>query len=78
MTGVRIVVLSQRITCAGAERTFEGIVDVLGERSVYFEGSNGENVVYKDLPTSLEGELIAKRLELVESLSNVDDEIGEL
>ena len=51
---------------------------MLGERSVYFEGENGENVVYKDLPTSLEGELITKRRELVESLSNVDEEIGEM
>ena len=63
---------------AGAERTFEGIVDVMGERSVYFEGQNGENVVYKSVPTALEGELIKKKLELVESLSNVDEEIGEM
>jgi len=62
----------------GAERSFEGLVDVLGERSVYYEGDYGENVVYRDLPTSLEGQLIAKRLDLIESLSNVDEEIGEL
>ena len=50
----------------------------MGERSVYFEGQNGENVVYKSVPTALEGELIKKKLELVESLSNVDEEIGEM
>lgn len=62
----------------GAERTFEGVVDVLGERSVYFEGENGEKVVYRSVPVALEGELIQKKLELVESLSNVDEEIGEM
>ena len=61
----------------GKERDFEGIVDVLGARCVYFEGAAGENVVYKDLPTSMEGEIIERRNELIECLSNVDEELGE-
>ena len=68
------------ITCgnsAGAHREFEGVVDILGERAVYFEGPNGEDVVYRDVPTPLEGQIIGRRTELIECLSNVDEELGE-
>ena len=44
---------------------------------MYFEGASGEEVVYRDIPTPLEGQISGKRTELIESLSNVDEELGE-
>ena len=34
----------------GAEDTFEGIIDLIKMKAVYFEGTKGENVIYKDIP----------------------------
>ena len=68
---------SKGVSFSGVEKTFEGIVDILGERCIHFEGKSGDEVVYRDLPTKWEGELITRRMDLVESLSNVDEEIGE-
>ena len=31
----------------GAEDTFEGIIDLIKMKAVYFEGAKGENVIYK-------------------------------
>ena len=34
----------------GAEDTFEGVIDLIKMKAVYFEGDKGEIVVYKDIP----------------------------
>ena len=34
----------------GAEDTFEGIIDLIKMKAVYFEGAKGENVIYKEIP----------------------------
>ena len=62
---------------AGIEKDFNAVVDILGERVVSFEGDSGEILKYHDVPTAFEGDLITRRTELIECLSNVDDEIGE-
>lgn len=62
----------------GAEKDFEAVIDVLEGKAVYFEGYGGENMVEKSFPVRYEEELIKRRQEIVECLSNVDEEIGEM
>lgn len=62
----------------GAEREFEAVIDVLEGKALYFEGYGGETMVEKSFPVSYEEEVIKRRQDLVECLSNVDEEVGEL
>ena len=62
----------------GAEGDFEGIVDVVGMRAIYFDGRAGETVRYEDeIPEAVRARAEAARAELVERLADVDEEIGE-
>jgi len=73
-----------RINCAavqlpiGLEDKHEGVVDLVREEAVYFEGPKGETVTCKPLPDGLVGPAAAARQALVECIAEVDDEIGEL
>ena len=62
----------------GLEDGFAGVVDLLKMKAVYFEGNNGEIVVEKDIPDELIEEATFRRLQLVETLADFDDEIAEL
>jgi elongation factor G len=62
----------------GLESNFRGLVDVVNERAVYFEGAYGENIVYKDIPSEMRAEACDARFELVEYLANADETLGEM
>ncbi|KAJ2360345.1 Elongation factor G, mitochondrial, partial [Coemansia sp. RSA 2607] len=62
----------------GAEDAFEGVVDVLKQKAVYYKGARGEDIVYADIPSHLTETVHAAREELIATLAEVDDEIGEL
>jgi elongation factor G len=61
----------------GLEDNFEGIVDLLKMKAIYYEGEMGENVVEKDIPDYLLEEAKSRRIEIVEVLSDFDDNIAE-
>lgn len=61
----------------GLEDNFEGVVDLLKMKAVYYEGVMGEKVVEKDIPSSLLEEAKTRRLEIVEILADFDDDIAE-
>lgn len=62
----------------GLEGDLKGVVDIIRGKGYRFEGANGEQVVEMNTPGSL-SELIAnKRRELIASVANVDDQLGEL
>mgnify|MGYP006287494303 CR=1 FL=1 len=61
----------------GLEDNFEGVVDLLKMKAVYYDGIMGEKVVEKDIPASLLEEAKTRRLEIVEILADFDDEIAE-
>ncbi len=61
----------------GLEDNFSGVVDLLKMKAIYFEGDMGEKVVEKDIPASLMEEAATRRLEIVETLSDFDDNIAE-
>lgn len=62
----------------GLESVHEGVIDLIEQRSIKFEGEKGENVVYGEIPADMKELVEEKRLELIERLADADDEIAEL
>ncbi|GFS61368.1 elongation factor G, mitochondrial [Nephila pilipes] len=62
----------------GLESDFSGIVDIINCKALYFEGECGEIIREDDPPADMKNEIESHRQELIESLSNVDDTIGEM
>ncbi|KAG2150932.1 P-loop containing nucleoside triphosphate hydrolase protein [Suillus clintonianus] len=63
----------------GVEDELTGVVDLVRWKAIYNEGEKGINVVESDeIPESVLDLAKAKRTELLETLAEVDDEMGEL
>lgn len=62
----------------GLEDQHTGIVDLITMKQYVFEGEKGEDIVESDIPADMADEAAEKRLEMIEKLADVDDEIGEL
>lgn len=62
----------------GLESNFKGIIDVVEEKALYFEGNLGEDITEGPIPEEFMPEFTKRKQELIEYLSNVDDELGEL
>ena len=61
----------------GLEMDFQGVVDLVAMKALYFDGENGETVRTEDIPAEYREEAKAKRLELIESASMFSDELME-
>ncbi|XP_039952809.1 elongation factor G, mitochondrial [Bactrocera neohumeralis] len=62
----------------GVESNCKGIVDLVTEKAIYFEGNHGMELRYDEIPKDMRAESIDRRQELIEHLSNVDEKLGEL
>nr|XP_034988436.1 elongation factor G, mitochondrial [Zootoca vivipara] len=62
----------------GLEGNFRGIIDLIEEKAIYFEGDFGQTVKYDDIPPEYRAESTDRRQELVECVANLDEQIGEL
>ncbi|KAL8187932.1 UNVERIFIED_CONTAM: elongation factor EF-G [Gekko kuhli] len=62
----------------GLEGDFRGIVDLIEERAIYFEGDFGQIVKYGEIPPEFRAESADRRQELIESVANSDELLGEL
>lgn len=62
----------------GLEDKHEGVVDLILNKSIKFDGEKGEQIVEGDVPESMKDLAEEKKLELIERLADVDEEIGEL
>ncbi|EKF27768.1 elongation factor G2-like protein, putative [Trypanosoma cruzi marinkellei] len=62
----------------GIAQDFEGVVDVIEKRAVYFDGANGERIRFEEVPAYLKDELKTARKELIERLAECDSEMEEL
>ncbi|POR32848.1 Elongation factor G, mitochondrial [Tolypocladium paradoxum] len=63
----------------GAEDEFEGVVDLIEMKAMYFEGPRGTKVRVSDqVPSPLQELAAEKRQVLIEKLADVDDEIAEI
>ncbi|CAK1549653.1 unnamed protein product [Leptosia nina] len=62
----------------GLEKECQGIIDLVEEKAVYFEGNYGDVVRLDDIPKDRRVEANERRHELIEHLSNVDEKLGEM
>jgi elongation factor G len=62
----------------GAENNFEGVVDLINLRALYFDGAKGETVRQEPVPDHLKEAAERARQGMLEALSMVSDEIMEL
>lgn len=63
----------------GLESKLKGIIDLINMESIYFDGNAGEIVRReKEIPDEYKSMAQDKRQELIETLSNVDDELGQM
>jgi elongation factor G len=59
----------------GSEDTFSGVVDLLTERAIYFEGELGSKPREGDIPAELLETVAQQRAELVERIAELDDDV---
>ena len=57
----------------GIEGTFEGVVDLLKNKSYRFEGDKGERIIEGDVPVNLKEEIKNRRHQLIEKIVEQDD-----
>ena len=62
----------------GAGETFEGIIDLITMKAAYFEGKDGEKIIYKEIPTELADEVAEARAAMLEQLAMYSDEMMEI
>lgn len=62
----------------GLEGNMRGIIDLVEERSMYFDGPFGQNIRYDEIPADFRAEAADRRQELVESVANADEILGEM
>jgi elongation factor G len=61
----------------GLEADFNGVVDLVGMKAIYFDGDKGEHVRVEDIPETLLSEALARREELIDAASMFSDELTE-
>ncbi len=61
----------------GLETTLRGLIDLITKKSIIFDGPNGENIIEGEIPEEFKAEAEAKRIELIEKLAEVDEEIED-
>jgi len=62
----------------GAEASFEGVVDLITEEAIYFDGTDGQDVRREAIPKEMADEAQQARQEMLEALSMYSDELMEL
>ncbi|TAE34316.1 MAG: elongation factor G [Candidatus Kapaibacterium sp.] len=61
----------------GREADFEGIIDLVKMKAIYFDGDAGESIRYTDIPADLLADAQERRHTLIEAVSDFDDAIME-
>jgi len=61
----------------GRESNFEGVVDLIEEKALYFEGEHGEKVIEKEIPEDLKEEAKTWRQKMLEKIAAEDEELLE-
>ncbi|XP_034404803.1 elongation factor G, mitochondrial [Cyclopterus lumpus] len=62
----------------GLEGNVRGIIDLVEERSMYFDGPFGQTIRYDEIPADFRAEAADRRQELVECVANADELLGEM
>ncbi len=61
----------------GLEDNFEGVVDLIKMKAVYYRGANGEDVIEENIPEHLVDEANRRRITMIERIADFDDNIAE-
>jgi len=61
----------------GLEADFNGVVDLIGMKAIFFDGDNGETVREEPIPAALLEEAQEKREKLLDAVSMFSDELTE-
>ena len=59
----------------GGEINFQGVIDLINQEAVYFDGDKGEDVRREPIPAEYLDEVAEARQHMLEALSMVDDEV---
>ncbi|KAF2978769.1 hypothetical protein EK904_012378 [Melospiza melodia maxima] len=62
----------------GLEGNFKGIIDLIEEKAIYFDGALGQTVRVEEIPAELRAEAAERRRELIECVADADELLGEL
>ncbi|NP_001266792.1 elongation factor G, mitochondrial [Pan troglodytes] len=62
----------------GLEGNFKGIIDLIEERAIYFDGDFGQIVRYGEIPAELRAAATDHRQEPIECVANSDEQLGEM
>ena len=62
----------------GLEDKLEGLVDLITQKAVYFDGDQGTQIRYAEIPAHLQADTAKYREELLDGLSMFSDELAEL
>lgn len=62
----------------GLEKNVKGIVDLIEQKAIYFEGVFGSEVIEDEIPSDMQAEAKDRREMLIEAVANADDRIGEI
>lgn len=61
----------------GLEDKLEGVVDLVSMKAIYFEGDNGTELRYAEIPSHLQADAEKYREEMLDAASMFDDELME-
>ena len=61
----------------GIENSLEGVIDLLTEKAVYFEGDFGERMVEREIPENLRDKAKEWRNKMIEKVAEQDDKLTE-
>ncbi|KZC10993.1 Elongation factor G, mitochondrial, partial [Dufourea novaeangliae] len=62
----------------GLESNHKGIIDLILQKAIYFEGDYGEVNREDEIPSNMRSEAQDAKQQLIEHLSNVDDKVAEM
>ncbi|NXH35157.1 EFGM factor, partial [Myiagra hebetior] len=62
----------------GLEGNFKGIIDLIEEKAIYFDGALGQTLRCEEIPAELRAEAAERRRELIECVADADELLGEL
>jgi elongation factor G len=61
----------------GLEDKLEGVVDLIRQKAIYFEGEMGEQIIEKEIPENLKKEAEKMRGKMIEAIVETDDALME-
>ena len=62
----------------GAEANFEGIIDLIRMKAMFFDGDNGEDIREEEIPAERMEEANTARHDMIAAVADHDDELAEL